>query len=105
MVAPDLRCHGQTQAEDEADLSAATLAADVVAIWRALFGGGSGGSGGGAAEGAGGPEDSPPTVLVGHSMGGAIAVHAATLGGARWGAMKGDGPWYPPSLHATAAPP
>ena len=125
VVAPDLRCHGLTQALDEADWSAATLAGDVVALWLAMFGGGGSSSGssgsssgsgngsggsssgssglaqgvqqqqqqqqqqrpaavGGAAAAAGaGAGSPPPTVLVGHSMGGAIAVHAAALGGAR----------------------
>lgn len=107
MVAPDLRGHGLSQAGDEADLAAATLAADVVAIWQAMFGAGTGacssgeGSGGAAPEQAAqqaqrqdpqpglqeqmarqGPASPPPTVLVGHSMGGAVAVHTAALGGA-----------------------
>ncbi|KAL4442685.1 hypothetical protein ABPG77_006679 [Micractinium sp. CCAP 211/92] len=109
IVAPDLRGHGLSTADDEADLAAATLAADVVAIWHAMFGRGdsvhSSGDGGGAgsdaaqaAPAAEQPEvreqqrarqpacgrpasQPPPTVLVGHSMGGAIAVHAAALGG------------------------
>ena len=101
VVAPDLRGHGLSNSEDEADLSAATLAADVLSIWRRLFLAGAGGSaaeggaeggaaaaqGGGAAAGAAaaGVAAAPapagvPTVLVGHSMGGAIAVRAAALG-------------------------
>lgn len=106
IVAPDLRCHGLTEAADEDDLSAATLAADVASLWRHMFGqdGGSGsGSGGGGsgcepaaqqqaagaigaaaspAAGSGAQQGAaPPTVLVGHSMGGAVAVHAAASGG------------------------
>lgn len=102
VVAPDLRAHGQTQALDGADFSAATLAADVVALWQRMFG--SQASGGGCADAASsaprleqqgqqaqqqeqpGGAQHPPTVLVGHSMGGAIAVHAAALGGERQGA-------------------
>jgi pimeloyl-ACP methyl ester carboxylesterase len=100
-VAPDLRGHGLTETAEDADLAAATLAADVVALWQALFrsgSSGSDGSGSGAqlgsqqqpqqqengAEGAAPlpqPTALPPTVLVGHSMGGAIAVHAAALAG------------------------
>jgi pimeloyl-ACP methyl ester carboxylesterase len=125
VVAPDLRGHGLSSSADDADLSAATLAADVVAIWRQLFassadvpasGAGSlggvaagtaagaagaagqaaagtaaasaapgaadaaaGGGGGGGSQEA--PGDSAATVLIGHSMGGAVAVHAAALNG------------------------
>lgn len=115
MVAPDLRCHGQTQAEGECDLSAATLAADVVAIWQAMFGSTGCACAAGMSSSSGSPAGAmppppprqqqaqqaqlqqpgrqqqqqheqvsngpPATVLVGHSMGGAIAVHAAALGG------------------------
>lgn len=108
-MAPDLRGHGLSTADDEADLAAATLAADVVAIWQAMFGrgdsvhssGDGGGAGSDAAQAAPATEQPevreqqrarqpacsspasqpPPTMLVGHSMGGAIAVHAAALGG------------------------
>ena len=92
IVARDLRSHGQTEAADEADFSAATPAADVVAIWHALFGDSSGSSSGGGHSGSSGGssagsdtklEGPPPTTLCGHSMGGAVAVHAAALGGAR----------------------
>lgn len=98
-MAPDLRGHGLSSSENEADLSAATLAADVVAIWQQLFGSGrtAAAAAAAAAEFAGAAEASgssnsggrstdsgpPPTVLVGHSMGGAIAVHAAALNGKR----------------------
>lgn len=122
VVAPDLRCHGLTSTDgtddaQELGFSCAVQAADVVAIWRALFacGGYSDDDGGNparsgsrssgatleqqqqqqhaqqqhqerearahAADG-GSTAELPPTVLVGHSMGGAFAVHAAALGGA-----------------------
>jgi pimeloyl-ACP methyl ester carboxylesterase len=113
IVAPDLRGHGLTEAEEEADLAAATLAADVVALWQTLFGGGSSGSGYSSGNGAllgsrqqphqqqpeqgaeaaqplPQPTAPPPTVLVGHSMGGAIAVHAAALAG---GCCRRACPW------------
>ncbi|KAI3424160.1 hypothetical protein D9Q98_009519 [Chlorella vulgaris] len=121
VVAPDLRCHGLTSTDgtddaQELGFSCAVQAADVVAIWRALFacGGYSDDDGGNparsgsrssgatleqqqqqqhaqqqhqerearahAADG-GSTAELPPTVLVGHSMGGAFAVHAAALGG------------------------
>ena len=60
VAALDLRGHGHTSCQPEDDLSAETLVADVVAVWQAAFG----------------PE-AAPTVLLGHSMGGAIAVRAA----------------------------
>lgn len=62
VVAPDLRGHGQTHSDDDLDLSSETLAADVAAIHTFLFGE---------------SEEKIPTVLVGHSMGGAIAVWVA----------------------------
>jgi protein phosphatase methylesterase 1 len=66
VMALDLRGHGGTRCDGgaaaEADLSAPTLAADVTAAWVALYEG-----------------ESPATVVVGHSMGGAIAVHCAVL--------------------------
>lgn len=58
-----MRYHGETECEDgeeEVDFSRETLTADVLAVWHALF-----------------AEQAPPTVLVGHSVGGAIAVWAA----------------------------
>jgi len=65
IVAPDLRGHGLTLSENDLDLSAETLAADVAALWNALYSN---------------PQTSlPPTLIVGHSMGGAIAVHTASL--------------------------
>lgn len=39
IMAPDLRGHGLTVTANDADLSATTMAADVVELWRTLFGG------------------------------------------------------------------
>lgn len=60
-IAIDLRSHGDTVVEDESDLSANTLASDVGRLYKKMY------------------EDTapPPILLVGHSMGGAIAVHIA----------------------------
>ena len=60
MFAPDLRGHGATSTDGE-DLDAATLVDDLAALWAAA------------------PivAEQPPVVLVGHSMGGALAVRAA----------------------------
>lgn len=114
VVAPDLRAHGLTHALDGADFSAATLAADVVALWQHMFGSQAGSGSSNAPSSVqqvewqdqqaqqqaqqhplpppqgqqGGLHPAPPTVLVGHSMGGAIAVHAAALAGEQqvaWG--------------------
>jgi protein phosphatase methylesterase 1 len=63
IIAPDLRGHGLTISENDLDLSAETLAADVAALWNALYR----------------SKTPPPTLIVGHSMGGAIAVHTASL--------------------------
>jgi protein phosphatase methylesterase 1 len=71
VVAPDLRGHGLSEADDEGDLSAATLAADVAAIWAAACAPDARGGGG---------APPPPTVLVGHSLGGAVATRAAAAG-------------------------
>lgn len=60
VVAIDQRGHGSTKTSDDNDLSAATLAEDVGAVLRALW-----------------PVEAPSVVLMGHSMGGAIAIHAA----------------------------
>ncbi|KAK1275870.1 hypothetical protein QJS04_geneDACA009919 [Acorus gramineus] len=60
VVAMDLRGHGKSCTDDELDLSIETLCNDVVAVVKAMYG------------------DSPPAiVLVGHSMGGAAAIHVA----------------------------
>ncbi|KAK9838122.1 hypothetical protein WJX81_002596 [Elliptochloris bilobata] len=60
IAAMDMRGHGETTTEDNCDLSAATLVQDAAAVWAALYG-----------------EERAPTVLVGHSMGGAVAVRLA----------------------------
>lgn len=65
IVAPDLRGHGLTFSENDLDLSAETLAADVAALWNTLY--------------CGSRSSLPPTLIVGHSMGGAVAVHTASL--------------------------
>ncbi|KAG5224562.1 hydrolase family protein [Salix suchowensis] len=60
VVAMDLRGHGKTSTENELDLSVETMCSDVFAVLKAMYG------------------DSPPAiVLVGHSMGGSVAVHVA----------------------------
>ncbi|XP_046406603.1 protein phosphatase methylesterase 1 isoform X2 [Ischnura elegans] len=65
VMAIDLRGHGDTHTTDDLDLSADTLSSDVIAVIDAVLG----------------EKDdvnSHPLILIGHSMGGAIAVHAAT---------------------------
>nr|POF22794.1 protein phosphatase methylesterase 1 [Quercus suber] len=60
VVAMDMRGHGKSSAENELDLSIETMCDDVVAVVKEMYG------------------DSPPAiVLVGHSMGGSVAVHVA----------------------------
>lgn len=65
VVAYDARGHGETETNDDADLSAATQAEDAAALWRHLF----------AEEIARGCP--PKTVAVGHAMGGMACVRAA----------------------------
>ncbi|KAK9801971.1 hypothetical protein WJX73_003978 [Symbiochloris irregularis] len=60
VAAMEMRGHGETTAAPPNDLSLDTLVQDAIAVWRTLYG-----------------EERPPTVVVGHSMGGAVAVHAA----------------------------
>ncbi|XP_070198027.1 protein phosphatase methylesterase 1-like [Littorina saxatilis] len=60
-TAIDLRGHGDTETSDDADLSADRLSKDVKEVIESLYG-----------------EDPPPIILIGHSMGGAIAVHVAS---------------------------
>jgi len=65
VFALDLRGHGESATrliEDEFDLSAEVLSNDVIEIADKLLG-----------------DTSPPVIIVGHSMGGALAVHTALL--------------------------
>lgn len=61
-VSIDLRGHGDSITDDDNDLSAETLATDVGKIMKKMY-----------------PEECPPILLIGHSMGGAIAVHVGSL--------------------------
>ncbi|XP_072933193.1 protein phosphatase methylesterase 1 [Epargyreus clarus] len=60
VVALDIRGHGETKANNPDDLSIETLVGDVERVVQKLYG-----------------DEIPPLVLLGHSMGGAIAVRAA----------------------------
>ncbi|XP_043929329.1 protein phosphatase methylesterase 1 [Protopterus annectens] len=60
VVALDLRGHGDTRVKNSEDLSAETMSKDVGNVVEVLYG-----------------DSPPPIMLIGHSMGGAIAVHAA----------------------------
>ncbi|XP_060074167.1 protein phosphatase methylesterase 1-like isoform X2 [Ylistrum balloti] len=59
-AALDLRGHGDTVSNDDGDLCAETLSSDVGDVVKSLYG-----------------DEPPPIILIGHSMGGAIAVHTA----------------------------
>nr|XP_022327988.1 protein phosphatase methylesterase 1-like isoform X1 [Crassostrea virginica] len=59
-AAVDLRGHGDSCTSDDKDLSAERLSSDVGNIIKEMYG-----------------DEAPPIILVGHSMGGAIAVHTA----------------------------
>ncbi|XP_022618323.1 protein phosphatase methylesterase 1 [Seriola dumerili] len=61
VVAMDLRAHGDTKVKNPEDLSADTMAKDIGKVVEVLYG-----------------ENPPPIMIIGHSMGGAIAVHTAT---------------------------
>ncbi|XP_070281717.1 protein phosphatase methylesterase 1 isoform X1 [Myotis yumanensis] len=61
IVALDLRGHGETKVKNSEDLSAETMAKDVGNVIEAMYG-----------------DLPPPIMLIGHSMGGAIAVHTAS---------------------------
>mmetsp|Transcript_33458 Transcript_33458/g.64085 ORF Transcript_33458/g.64085 Transcript_33458/m.64085 type:complete len:354 (+) Transcript_33458:480-1541(+) len=66
LVAMDMRGHGGTRTLDDTDFSVATLGDDVEGVAAALFGLDA--------------SARPPIVLVGHSMGGAIAANVAACG-------------------------
>lgn len=59
VIALDQRGHGDTVTSNDTDLAAPTLVQDVVNVWSVLNG-----------------EERPPLVIMGHSMGGAVAVRA-----------------------------
>ncbi|XP_042221270.1 protein phosphatase methylesterase 1-like isoform X2 [Homarus americanus] len=63
VMAIDQRGHGDTHTTDDTDLSAETLASDIGRVVEEVYG-----------------RQQPPCVLIGHSMGGAIAVHTAYHG-------------------------
>lgn len=60
IYAMDIRGHGHTKTKDDANLSADILARDVADVMEKIF-----------------MDNPPPIVMLGHSMGGAIAVHVA----------------------------
>uniref|UniRef100_A0A1B6D430 Protein phosphatase methylesterase 1 n=1 Tax=Clastoptera arizonana TaxID=38151 RepID=A0A1B6D430_9HEMI len=60
VVAMDIRGHGDTSTNDDSDLSIERLSSDVINVIKDMYG-----------------EDVPEIILMGHSMGGAIAVHVA----------------------------
>ncbi|KAJ2451636.1 Protein phosphatase methylesterase 1 [Coemansia sp. RSA 2336] len=60
VVAPDFRDHGATSGKNQDNLSLEQMVDDLVGLFAALF-----------------PDNSRDVVIVGHSMGGAVAAHAA----------------------------
>lgn len=60
VVAMDLRGHGKSTTDNDLDLSIETLCSDVFAVLKTMYG-----------------ESPPAIVLIGHSMGGSVAVHVA----------------------------
>ncbi|GAV68736.1 Abhydrolase_6 domain-containing protein, partial [Cephalotus follicularis] len=60
VVAMDLRGHGKSKTDNDLDLSIETMCNDVTAILKEMYG-----------------ESPPAIILVGHSMGGSVAVHVA----------------------------
>ncbi|XP_003579844.2 protein phosphatase methylesterase 1 [Brachypodium distachyon] len=60
VVAMDLRGHGKSTTSDDLDLSIETLTNDVISVIRTMYG-----------------DSTPAIILVGHSMGGSVAVHVA----------------------------
>uniref|UniRef100_A0A3B4YWQ4 Protein phosphatase methylesterase 1 n=1 Tax=Stegastes partitus TaxID=144197 RepID=A0A3B4YWQ4_9TELE len=61
VLAMDLRGHGDTLVRQSDDFSTQTMSSDVASVIRACYG-----------------ETPPPIVLIGHGVGGAIAVHTAS---------------------------
>lgn len=55
-----MRGHGESKTSNDLNLSSETLAQDIISVISTLYG-----------------SDPPQIVLVGHSMGGAVAVHTA----------------------------
>jgi len=64
VAAVDLRGHGESSRDGAMSFAIEELTRDAVAVWAHLFG---------AAR--------PPTVVLGHSLGGAVAIHASSLEG------------------------
>ncbi|CAF0773639.1 unnamed protein product [Adineta steineri] len=60
-IAIDIRGHGETRTTDESDLSIEVLTNDICQILHHLYN----------------EDNKPPVFLIGHSMGGALAVHVA----------------------------
>ncbi|XP_073013715.1 uncharacterized protein [Typha latifolia] len=60
VVAMDLRGHGKSSTDNNLDLSIETLCNDVLDVLRTMYG-----------------DSAPAIILVGHSMGGSVAVHVA----------------------------